>query len=197
MDAATDPVRSALTTPYVRTLLQIKARRLSHRPEFRRADPADVEHDLIVHVLRQASRYDPARGAVTTFVARVVETAAAMLIRERKRLKRAAGHGAISLEQTGPRDDRRRAALGDVVVEDDLRRRCGGRTRNEKRDAELSADVARALETLTPRQREIAKRLTRAAEASVAREMDISRRQVRKAVEAIRKRFEEAGLTEI
>jgi len=192
----TDPVRSALTTEYVQTLLRIKARQLSRRPEFRRSDPADIEHDLIEHVLKQADNFDPTRSAVDTFITRVVETAAAMLVRHRGRLKRAAGYRALSLERTHVRGDQRQMTLGDFVSESDLRRRCGGELHDDRQDAELSAEVSRAIDGLTGRQREIARRLTEATEAAVAREMGISRRQVRKDVLVIREHFRLAGLGE-
>lgn len=192
----TDPVRSALTTQYVQKLLGIKARQLWRRPEFRRTDPADIAHDLLVHVLKQADNYDPARSAPNTFITRVVETAAAMLVRQRGCIKRAAGYRTISLERTHVCGDRRRITLGSVVGEGDLRRRCGGAVHDDRQDAELSADVARAMEGLTGRQCEIATRLSDATEASVAREMGISRRQVRNDVLAIREHFQRAGLDE-
>ena len=192
----TDPVRSALTTEYVQTLLRIKARQLSRRPEFRRSDPADIEHDLIEHVLKQADNFDPTRSAVNTFITRVVETAAAMLVRHRGRLKRAAGYRAISLERTHVHGDQGQMTLGHVIGDRDLRRRCGGEPHDERQDAELSADVARAMEGLTDRQREIARRLAEATEASVAQEMSISRRQVRNDVLVIREHLRRAGLGE-
>jgi len=192
----TDPVRSALTTEYVQRLLKIKSRQLSRRPEFRRTDLADIEHDLIAHVLKQADNYDPSRSAPNTFITRVVETAAAILVRNRGRIKRAAGYRPISLERTRLRGDQRQTTLGETLSERDLRRRCGGEVHDDRQDAELSADVARAMAGLTDRQREIAKRLARAAEASVAREMGISRRQVRNDVLAIRDHFRRAGLGE-
>jgi len=189
-----DPVRSALTTEYVQKLLKIKARQLARRPEFRKTDPADIEHDLITHILRQADNFDPTRSAVNTFITRVVETAAAMLVRHRGRRKRAAGYRAISLEGTILPGDGRETSMAEIVSEGDLRRRCGGEVHDEQQEAELSTDVTRAMEGLTPRQREIAKRLAEASEAAVAREMGISRRQVRNDVLAIRKKFEEAWL---
>jgi len=192
-----DAVHSALSTEYVQTLLKIKAKQLARRPEFRRTDPADIEHDLICHVLKQADNYDPNRSAPNTFITRVVETAAAMLVRDRGRIKRAAGYRAISLERTYLYGDQRQTTLGDIVSEGDLRRRCGGQIRDDRQKAELSADIARAMEGLTPRQREIAKRLAWATEASVAREMGISRRQVRNDVLAIREHLVKLGLTGI
>lgn len=191
----TDAVRFALSTEYVQTLLRIKARQLSRRPEFRRMDLADIEHDLIGHILKQANNYDPARAGVKTFIARVVETAAAMLVRNRGRIKRAAGHRAISLERTHVSSYQRQMTLSQIVSENDLRRRCGGSVRDRQEDAGLSADVADAMAALTPRQREIAWRLAEATEAAVARDMGISRRQVRNAVLIIREHFERTGLS--
>jgi len=192
----TDPVRSALTTEYVQTLLRIKARQLLRRSEFRRSDPVDIEHDLVEHVLRQADNFDPTRSAVNTFITRVVETAAAMLVRHRGRMKRAAEYRTFSLERTHVHGDQRQMTLGQVIGESDLRRRCGGEPHNDRQEAELSADVARAMTGLTGRQREIAGRLAKSNEAAVAREMGISRRQVRNAVVAIRDHFRRAGLDE-
>lgn len=193
-----EPVREALTTQYVQTLLKIKARQLSRRPEFRRSDPADIKQDLVVQVLKQAHHFDPARGCVKTFVARVVDSAIAMMVRGRRRLKRAPGFRALSLENTfvGRCRGELPICLGEVIQEGHLRRRCGGQVRDDRQAAELAAAVDQAMEGLTPRQREIAKRLAQATEASVAREMGISRRQVRNAVLTIRDHFRRAGLSE-
>jgi RNA polymerase sigma factor (sigma-70 family) len=193
----TDVVHAALTTPYVTTLIRSKAVRLSRSPGFRRSDQPDLEQELAAHVLRQASRYDAARGSVNTFIDRVVTSAAAMIVRDRRRLKRGSGQRAISLDQTHIQKDQRQMTLAQVVCEDDLCRRCGGRVHDGQQAAELSADLARAMAALTPEQREIAVRLTLAPEAVVARELGISRRQVRSVVAAIRERFQEAGLSEI
>jgi len=193
----TDAVRLALSTTYVQKLLQIRARQLSSRPEFRYSERADIEHDLIAHLLEQASKYDPARACVNTFVSCVVETAVAMEIRKRGRVKRAAGYHAASLEDTfHPEEDEGQATLGEFVSESDLRRRCGGFVHDPRADSGLSVDVAGAMAGLTPRQREVAKRLIEARETTIAREMGISRREVRKDVLAICKRFRQAGLTD-
>ena len=191
----TDAVRLALSTAYVQKLLKIKARQLAARPEFRCSDPGDVEHDLIAHVLSKASKYDPARAAVHTFITHVVETAAAMEVRKRGRVKRAAGCRAVSLDGTCPPGEEGEDTLGGIVSESDLRRRSGGFVRNGA-DSGLAVDVAGAMAGLTPRQREVAKRLVGAKEATIAREMGISRRLVRSDVLAIREHFRQAGLAD-
>ena len=194
---ATDPVRSALTAAYIQKLLKIKARQLTRRPEFRRTDPADIEHDLICHVLQQAHHFDPTRGCVGTFVARIVDSAIGMMCRHRQRLKRAPGFAAISLENTfvGRCSDKLETPLSDVVQEGHLWRRTKPESPSPQWQAELAGDMADALAALPPQLRAIARRLMQGTENAVARELGISRRQLHKAVDAIRKHLERNGFT--
>ena len=191
---ANDAVHSALSTEYVQTLLRIKARQLARRPEFRRTDPADIEHDLIVHVLKQAGNYDPARSAPNTFITRVVETAAAMLVRDRGRMKRRARCPVISLERTNICRDQRQMTLGDVVGENDLRRRCGGRCAPGRDASDLRTDIAVAIESLPSELQRVALCLTNSGETAAAKELGVSRRQVRKAIGLLRSHFEDLGM---
>ena len=180
-----DPVRSALTTEYVQTLLKIKANQLARRPEFRKDDPDDIKQDLIKHVLKQADNFDPSRAGVNTFITRVVETAAAMLVRSQKREKRAPGHRAMSLEGTLLKGDGREASMADFIDEVDLRRRCGTDASSDQDASDLRTDLADTLKELPPELRRVAVRLPNSTEASIARDLGISRRQVRKAMAAI------------
>jgi len=193
----TEAAHAALTTPYVTSLIRSKASRLSRSPGFHRSEQADLEQELAAHVLKQAGHYDASRGSLNTFIDRVVTSAAAMIARDRRRLKRGAGRRAISLDQTHVQKDQRQMTLAQVVREDDLRRRCGGSVHDAQHDADLSADLARAMAALSQQEREVAARLTRAPEAVVARELGISRRRMRSIVVAIGERFREAGLSGI
>jgi RNA polymerase sigma factor (sigma-70 family) len=190
-----DVVHAALSTPYIKTLLATKAHQLSRHARFRLAEQPDLEQDLVTHVLKQAHHYDPSRASVNTFIARVVDSAIAMMIRDRSRTKRAAGYQAISLDNTFVGTDRidKGLTLGDVVDEGHLRRRCGGCPDDGQDLMELRLDLAQAISGLTPQQREVASRLP-APEATIARDLGISRRQVRNAVAAIRVHFECCGL---
>ena len=192
----TNPVRLALSTTYIQTLLKIKARQLARRWEFRDWEQPDLEQDLLAHVLKQAHHFDPSRGAVNTFIDRVVNSAFAMMVRGRRRLKRAAGFGAVSLDNTfvGCERDHLPVPLSHVVHEGHLSWCRAARGHDDREQVDLAVDVACAMEGLTPRQREIAGRLVEATEAAVARDMGISRRQVRNAVLAIREHFRQAGL---
>lgn len=192
----TEAVRSALCTQYIKTLLRTKSHQLARQARFRDSERPDLEQDLLAHVLKQAHHYDPSRASVNTFIDRVVASAFAMMVRSRRRLKRAAGFGAVSLDNTfvGRERDGLRTPLSHVVQEGHLPCHGGTRPPDDQERIDLAFDVARAMESLTPRQREIARRLASDSEAAVARKMGISRRRVRQAVEAIREHFERAGL---
>ncbi len=189
------PVHAALTTEYVRTLLRIKARQLRRRPEFWRTPVQDIRQELILHVLQRAHLFDPARGSVNTFVATVVESAAAMMCRDRKRRKRAAGLNLQSLDGSTLKDDGEERTLLDVLVDDDLRRRHGGYGASEEERRDASSDTLRTLDRLPARLRRIARLwMDGENEVSIARNLGISRRQVRKATAEIEERFRQAGV---
>lgn len=188
-------VHAALTTPYVATLIRIRAGRLARRPGFRPAEREDLEQELAAAVLRQAGRYDPARGAVSTFIDRVVTSAAAMMARERRRLKRVADRQVISLDRTHVTSpSQREAPLSQFVSEDDLRRRWGGHSTAAETGGAPPADVGAALAGLAPELRTLALRLAGEGERAVAREMGISRRQLRKLIDDLRDALWHAGV---
>jgi DNA-directed RNA polymerase specialized sigma24 family protein len=81
MSKAFDP--QEIVTEYARTLIRVKAKQIVRRPGFSRSDQADVEQDLVVHLLCQAEHFDPERASLNTFIARVIDSAVAMLVRER------------------------------------------------------------------------------------------------------------------
>lgn len=191
------PVHAALTTDYVKQLLQVKARQLTGHSGFSSSELHDLMQDLAVHVIKQAHHFDPQRSAVNTFIARVVDSAVAMILRDRRRLKRAAGFRSRSLEETLFHGERGTGSLAELLDEADGCRRIGGEITPALQQAELANDMQQVISQLPPQLQEIAKRLVNATEAAIARDMGISRRQVRNAVEAIREHFKEAGFSGI
>jgi len=193
-----DPVRLALSTPFIQKLLKTKSMQLSRQPRFRAAEQPDLRQDLLVFVLRQAHRFDPSRASAQTFIARVVDSAFATMVRARRRLKRARGFEAASIENTvvGRNRTGQSIRLSGAIQEKDLRRRYGGRTSEDPRRTDLALDVEAAMAGLSPEHRRVALGLCDAAPAAVARQLGISRRQVRNAIDAIREHFENAGLRE-
>ena len=190
-------VHAALSTDYVRKLIIIKARQVVRKPGFSRSDQPDIEQDLVTHVLKKAHLFDPARATVQTFMARVVDSAIAMILRDRHRQKRAAGFHTKSLASMVLDHERKLRVLADMVSETDLRRRYGGDAPANEDIAVLVMDFSQVLADLSPELRDVAARLPGGTEASIARDLGKSRRQVRKAIAAIKEHFEAAGLTEI
>jgi RNA polymerase sigma factor (sigma-70 family) len=191
------PIHAALSSDYVKQLLQVKARQITGHIHFSPSERFDLEQDLAVHVLKQAHHFDPSRACVNTFIARVVDSAVAMLLRDRGRLKRAAGFRSRSLEEALFHSERGPGSLAALLDEDDGRRRIGVDATPGQERAELRSDTQQVLAELPPHLQEIAARLVNATEAAIARDLGISRRQVRGAVEAIRAHFRKAGLTGI
>jgi RNA polymerase sigma factor (sigma-70 family) len=189
------PVHAALTSDYVSKLLKTKARQLRRRPEFWRADLQDIQQELVLHVVQRAHLFDPARGGVNTFIATVVESAAAMLCRDRKRLKRAAGLNLQSLEGSTLQDEGEEKTLLDVLVDDDLRRRQASYGASDEERCDASADTAEVLSRLSSPLRKVARlQMAGENEVSIARTLGISRRQARKAIEKICEHFRQADL---
>jgi hypothetical protein len=193
----THVVHAALTTPYIATLIRIRAVRLARQPGFRLAEREDLEQELAAAILKQAEHYDPARGAVTTFIDRVAKTAAGMMARERRRLKRVADRQVISLDRTHvTSQSHRETSLSQYVTVDDLRRRWGGDSTPAERLAAPPVAVGAALAGLAPELRNLALRLAKDGERATAREMGISRRQLRKLIDDLRDALWHAGVRE-
>ncbi|MCX5683835.1 MAG: hypothetical protein NT049_09140 [Planctomycetota bacterium] len=182
------PVHAALSTDYVQKLVRIKARQVVHKHGFSRSDQPDVEQELVAHVLGAAHLFDPGRASVNTFIARVVDSTVAMILRNRGRKKRVADRPMWSLDrdQAGRRGHEP-VLLREIVEEADLRRRQGmDATVPEETQALDAADL---LARLAPELREIVVKVAETNEAAAARDLGISRRQVRKALAAVREQF--------
>ena len=191
------PVHAALSTEYIQKLIGIKARQLVRKPGFSRSDQPDVAQELVTHILKAARLFDPARGSVCTFIARVVDSAVAMILRDRRRLKRAAGFRVLSLADPAFSGTDRESTLAETIEDADLRRRSGGQCHEDEEERVRAIDVAQVLSGLPPHLQDIAIRLAEQSEVAIAHNLGLSRRQVRKAVAQIREAFDAAGLAEI
>ncbi|MCO6439011.1 MAG: sigma-70 family RNA polymerase sigma factor [Phycisphaerae bacterium] len=186
------PTGEAVLTAYAQTLVRIKARQLSRKPGFSRSDQDDLEQELAMHLVQQARHYDPRRASPNTFAARVIQSKVRMILRDRKRLKRAAGFTAQSLDAPVDQGRGESDSLCSQLTAADLTRRTGVEPESLER-AEIVSDVVETVRTLPPDLRDIWRRLIEGNISSVARDLDISRPQVRDAIERIRLHFEAHG----
>lgn len=185
------PARDAALTRYARTLIRTKARQLCRHPGFSRSDIEDVSQELILSLLAKAHLFDPKRASLDTFADRVVNSSAKMILRGRRRLKRAAGFKTISLDSGTVQMNGKPVPVAETIDTDHR----SGRTVEPPSEVLRENDeaVAQALAELTPHLADIAERLKNVSVAGLAREMGVSRRQLYSALRLIRARFEATG----
>ncbi len=187
------PARDAVQSAYTQKLVQFKARQLSRRTDLGPSDEEDIQQELMLHVLRALRSFDPIRGSLNTFIDRVVNNAARMILRRERRQKRGGTVRVQSLDAevvTAREDDILRIQA--VTKEDSVRRL--GLPDDESQRRECQDEARRAISSLPTDLQRICAGLIDGTESSVARDLDISRRQIRKATESIRAHFRAAGM---
>ena len=185
--------KDAVLTAYAKSLISFKARELKQKREFRREAREDLEQDLTAYLLSRAHLFDPRRASLSTFADRVIRSGIAMMLRDRRRKKRAPDLDTVSLEQTGARSDEDAGSLRNALTEADLLRRLGTAASDPDR-AELIAAVIEAVRSLPAEERELCRRIIERFEAPTTRGLGLPSQQLHDALERIRKRFEAAGL---
>lgn len=189
----TESSRRDVLNDYAKKLIRFKARQLIQRAGFSQTDQADVEQDMTLHLLSKAELYDPSRASINTFMTRVVDSAAGMILRHRRRLKRAAGFTAPSLDSTTWTSEGEAAPVRERITDDHVRRRTGARSRDAADDHEQAEAVEHALQRMPENLRDLCRRLMNGTVTSVARDLGASRRQVHSRIARARKYFEDAG----
>lgn len=181
---------------YARTLIRVKAKQLVRRHGFSRSDQPDVEQELSLHLLSQASHFDPARGSLNTFVASVVNSAVAMLVRERERVKRSPGEDVEiqSLAEKVDQPDWPPAPLWSIISILDLERRTGGDSPSDIELFELTEGVRAAIASMPPELRRVCRSLQKRNRTDTERDLKISRRNLDAAIDFIRQHLTRAGL---
>jgi len=194
-----DELREGIVCEYAKTVIRVKARQLCRRPSFSRSDSGDVEQDLYLHLLNQIQQFDPARGSLNTFIARVIDSAVAMLVRERRRGKRtpAAGVVAQSLEVMVDQADGPPAPLGATLSQADVERRTGGDATSEIDLFELADDVAHLIDALPPELQAVCRARMERNRSETERDLGLSRRNYDAAMAVIRQHFAQGGFGEI
>jgi len=183
-----------LLTGYARSLVKFKARQLARQSGFGLSDREDLEQELWLALLSQADRYDPQRASLDTFIDRVVNTAAGMIVRSRSRLKRAPAEGALSLDTTKvPVGGQLREPLARLVSAADLARRTGTVRTDEATLRERAETVAHALDAMPQHMRDVCRLAMNGSISSAARRLKTSRRRIRQVLRSARGYLARAG----
>jgi RNA polymerase sigma factor (sigma-70 family) len=185
-------------TEYARTLIRVKARQLVRRPGFNRSEIGDVEQELFLHLLVQMQQFDPSRGSLNTFFARVIDSGVAMLVRERRRGKRTPETGVVvqSLEVMIDQVDGPPAPLGATLSQDDSQRRTGVDAKSDIDLFELADDVAQLIEALPAELQAVCRARIDRNRQETESTLGLSRRDYDAAIEQIREHFARGGFGE-
>jgi RNA polymerase sigma factor (sigma-70 family) len=153
-------------------MIAAKAKKLVGRYGLRPQDRADVEQDLAVRIADRLRTYNPARGTLESFIAMVIEQAAANLVRERR-----AGKRTPPARSPVPTED-----VPDPLVNEDIRH------------SDLVRDVAAVIAELPADQRAIAHALMEASVSEVSRRLGLCRTTVYARMKGLRTAFERRSL---
>lgn len=186
--------RPNVLTDYAEKLIPIKARQLARRSDFRWTDDEDLAQEMRRQLLRRAHLFDAKRGSINTFVARVIDSWIASLLRDRRRQKRAAGRDSVSLEGSRVVSDGVNASLRETLSADRVAGRHADGPPDELERKQLVAGVARVVGALPPLLRDICTRLSEQSQADIKRDLCLSRRQFDNAMGQIRQLFADARL---
>lgn len=106
---------SDATVEYAGRIIGHRVRKLLGRAGLTKGDREDLEQQLMCDVLRRLRRFDPSRGAIGTFIARVVERHIAIILRDRRAPIRDYRRNACSLNEDVIGEDGETVERGDTI----------------------------------------------------------------------------------
>lgn len=154
---------------YARTCIHHKARQLVGKAGHTEDDIEDIEHDLTLDLLERLPKFDPAKAALNTFVARCVDHKVSQLLRHRQMEMRDYQRKACSLNDEVKVDEEELAERHTTLSQDEHDLRIGKHARPAGERADLQLDVAAVLADLPLELREVAEMLTTMSISEVAR----------------------------
>ncbi len=177
------------TLDYARNIIKYRLDRLIGRAGLTEDDREDLEQDLLCDLLERLPRFDPSRGTIGTFIARVVEHRIVAILRRRTSAMRDYRREECSLNEEiadGEGGTVERAETMDASV--------NRRGRSDEEAAELAMDVQAVLEALPDDLRQLCQQLKSASVARIARETGVPRTRLDRMVRTLRRRLGAAGL---
>lgn len=183
-----------LTAGFTHKFIRHKSRQLIGRHGVTAGDRSDLEQDMKLRLLRRLPQFDPSKSDWPSFVTTVVERHVATIIQSRRRLKRAAAGGLVSLAQEALNEEGERVEQADCVLLEDVERVTGEMDRSQQDWLELELDCESVLAGLPLELHEICRLLKFKSISAVARQLDIPRTTLVSLLRQLGPAFEKAGL---
>ena len=185
---------SIVSNPFAVTLIRIKARQLCRRSDFSKSDYDDLRQDMRLYLIKKAHLFDPVRGNIEAFVTNALCTWVALRLRYRNCDKRRESYKAVSLERTTVECNGDITTLGDVLLEEDGRRRTQAHGISAVEHFNLREAIEHAMQNLAPDDRALLVQVVEQSVRRTAKSRRVSYRQVNNAIERIRDIFKKMGL---
>lgn len=188
-----DAQQWAAVRPFAESLASIKARQLVGKAGLKATDQDDIKQQVLLYVIERLHAHDRSRGIPEAFVSMLISTAVALLLRERRSIKRGGRKVTLSLDAITTAD----RLLNDHLTRATSWRKLGVVRPEERQVIDMRVDIADAIqavpEHLLPLVDELAKGETVAA---VARKTGRSCRRVFRDLDALRAHLEPFELHE-
>ena len=180
---------SEATVKYARRIIKHRILRLLGRAGLTKGDREDVEQELMCDVLRRLPRFDPSRGAIGTFIARVVERHIAIILRDRRAPIRDYRRNGRSLNEDVVGEDDGTDERGDTI---DAQVNRPGRSDEDR--SQLILDVHQVIDGLPEDLRTLCVRLKTQTVTEISLQTGTPRTTLYDAIRRIRVHFEAAGM---
>jgi len=178
---------------YAQNSVRVKARQLCRRSDFPGSEVEDVEQEFWLYLCTHIEKFDPKRSSLNTFIDRMINTAAALLVRGREREKRAPGFATQSLDDCIS-EKFPTSTLHDSLTANDDRRKSD--STNPFVAVENQEAIAVAMEKLSPEAREVCVKLMDGeTPTAIARDLAVSRRRVRNLMQEAQEQLVAAGFS--
>jgi len=182
---------------YAVRLIKHKAWQLVGRAGFTKADREDIEQDLTVDLLHRLPQFDPARGSLHTFMARVVEHGIARLIERQQAPMRDYRRTVCSLNDQIEIGEGEQIERGDQVDQDTYLESIGQPVQPMAKAVALQVDLARVAAILPPELRDLWGRLAEGQTIThISQQTGIPRGTLYERMKQLRGFAERAGLRE-
>ena len=176
---------------YAVTKVRFHARQLARTGLFPSQDAEDIEQDLMLDLLRRLDDFDPGRASRNTFIARVVENAAATLVEAARAEKRGSQFQHDSLDAPLGDDDQGSYSLSDITPDDAGLWSAYGLRWNDA--ADLRRDLSRVLDRLPHRLSSLCARLSVGTVTEVSRDTGMPRPTIYDSLAEVRRELLAAG----
>ncbi len=160
---------------YASTAIKKRARQLVGHAGLTYFDIDDISQELWLELIRIMPQHDPSRASAQTFIHRVIDSAAAKLIRHRRAACRDYNKTHLTMDEVTTDSSGRKVRRSSLLTEKGYRRAFHREGLSLSEHAELSVDIADAVEQLPDDLRALCETLRRDAPLAAACAHGISR----------------------